>query len=1186
MSENLFKNSECPIQDVPAVDFDFITIDVCAPVPIPPPIFGCTSPVVPREPDTEVGLTCPTFETTAAIAVGYSGNAGDGCSVDPNPRLNISFAKTNVDPCNYEVAVDLNVPIPKPPCAPTVTAGEFVITTGFDDCLTGGGNILINKNVTPGDCTTPDQCEFVLDLNLNVPIPRPLCPVIDISQFKVSSGYADALCMQGTTNKFLLTQKIIPGSCNVPDQCEFAFDLEIAVPIPRPACPEININSFTVSSGYQDAACMQDAQNQFSIVATTIKSADCNTPDRCVFDVELAVAVPIPRPPCPELNVTKFSVATGYDNSLCVLGKDNRFAITTNHVPGVDCNDPGSCNFDVELELVIPIPKPPCPIIYTNEFAVTTGYENRTCVIEKDNKFEIIPHIVQSEDCNTPDSCEFEVNLQLYVPIPEPPCPEINVNNFSVVTGYADSACVAGKSNIFSITPTRTPGVDCSDPGQCTFDVDLEIYVPIPAPPCVELNPGVVTVYAGYEGFSCVNKTSELKIVKRTTPANGCDHPETCEFDIDIDIVVPIPLPPCPLLTKSSTFFTRYADVPAVRQGSFFNLISYPPSQDCQDPGTCVYFFDINVDTVMPRPTCPIFNRGNINLTAGYDNWNNLNFNIWPNHELNQGTNDPPQCNYDVDLEVNVDIPRPPCTLIVNGGVYNKGEPAGKFIIQPDFSPGNYCTNYLSLDLDLCETEIAFDPTGEKTGGPGPGENFKVWYHKVDEACTVAPHFELFIARDQFNPCKWWISPYVKVCIAQPRVVLEDTEYDDPCATATGVFKPISKIELVDTSTGSGGADPVDIKQKIKVTRNCLRTKKEVIISPSSIGYGFLEIINDELSLSLTFNTTDCPATSGGTGGTGTGPSGPSGPSGAVGVTGPSGATGQTGATGAKGVTGPSGLQGLMGPMGPAGPQGVQGEPGIQGQQGVQGLRGEQGVQGLRGYQGLQGSQGPTGCKGDIGQTGPSGAQGVTGATGLTGAVGPAGVTGPAGERGPSGPAGQTGATGPRGPSGLTGATGPQGATGVAGATGPSGVRGVTGPTGVTGVTGATGITGATGVGITGATGPSGPAGATGPRGATGVGVIGATGASGPRGLKGEIGVTGAAGPTGPAGTAGVNGATGITGATGPCGPVGATGAQGPAMDVKAALLAALATDTAGNPTHPAFYNSLRATLQTMLGLT
>ena len=169
----------------------------------------------------------------------------------------------------------------------------------------------LEKIVTPGDCETPDTCNFVLGLDINVPIPTPACPTFNVTQFSVLSGYAaangDPGCANGTSY-FRVVPNITPGTCNSPDTCDFGIEAEIVVPIPRPPCPQINLNSFNVVSGYSQNNCLQNDVSLFDISTRHIPGDGCNEPDQCIFDVDLSIAIPIPPPVCPTINVTKFEV--------------------------------------------------------------------------------------------------------------------------------------------------------------------------------------------------------------------------------------------------------------------------------------------------------------------------------------------------------------------------------------------------------------------------------------------------------------------------------------------------------------------------------------------------------------------------------------------------------------------------------------------------------------------------------------------------------------------------------------------------------------------------------------------------------------------------------------------------------------------------------------------------------------
>jgi len=1167
MSDNLFKNSQCPIPPVPEVDFDFVTVDVCAPIPIPPPVFGCATPVVLREPDTEVGLKCPQFIIGSTLQVGYA-----DCGVDPTPRLDIEFKKTDVDPCNYDVTVDLNIPIPRPPCAPTVTPGQFNVAIGYEDCLTPGGTINVTKNTTLGDCTTLDECEFILDLDLNIPLPKLPCPAIDVAGFTVTSGYSDTPCLANATNRFAVNRRVISSAC-APDQCEFAVDLEIAVPIPRTPCPEININSFEVTTAFSDTTCTLNKQNKFEITTKHVKYDDCNTPDDCRFDIDLEILVPLPRPPCPEINLNKFEVAVGFIGSTCLDDKSNRFEITANHVPGQTCDDPGRCVFDVELEIAVPIPRTPCPTISVNKFSVTTGYSQQPCVAGKDSVFEITSKVVESADCNEPDRCEFEVNLELYVPIPEPPCPEININTFEVVSGYSKSACVLGKENKFVITATKIPGADCTEPDRCQFAVELEIYVPIPEPPCVELNAGTLTVISGFAGEPCVKgKKSEITIRKKVTPAAGCDTPEKCEFDIDIDIVIPIPRPNCPIIAGAGTFSGRFADAPALRGPSFLSIVAVPASIGCEDSGTCSYFIDLNVDIPIPRPPCVNISVVSKQMRVDYDLFSEIVFDITPNHQLNAGSNEPPNCRYDVSLDVNIGIPRPPCTVLTGGTVQitslpSSASPSGFLNVQGNYSPGDNCEASIDLSLFLpqpCLTEI--------TGGTGA----------VESGYTLPNTAVLQI--QQTGNCSFSITPSISVkalteCpnIRGGAVSVSTTggEY-----LGYGQYAPVTSGTINVQQVQAGNTCGYSISLSLD-TQALTGGDVRVNAGGARVGSGNIAIAGNKIDLTIDLDATNCPP-GGGSGGGG----GEKGDPGERGPTGPAGPRGLKGDMGLQGFAGPAGPMGFPGPAGPPGTPGEIGPQGEQGVSGPSGPAGPAGATGPRGFNGLSivgptGATGPSGCKGeqgDPGATGIQGAPGVDGPPGQTGLRGPVGAAGPAG---PSGATGQPGATGLKGDKGATGASGIAGVTGATGAAGATGVTGANGVSGLQGPTGVRGATGPTGLqGTRGFVGPQGATGATGARGATGVGISGAQGTAGVRGATGASGVSG---PTGASGPRGASGVTGVTGATGPCGPAGATGPQGPTPDVMVALFAALAVDGNGDPVNPVVYNNFKAVITAML---
>jgi hypothetical protein len=268
-----------------------------------------------------------------------------------------------------------------------------------------------------------------------------------------------------------------------------------------------------------------------------------------------SVLTSIPRTPCPEINVKDLRVNPHFTtlNGASCSTFSSKFEIAPRHIPGASCDDPGRCIFDATLWLDIPIARPPCAEFDVN-FSLTTGYagfgEDGTCV-NKESVFKIEPKPVDPQNCKDPGQCKFDVTLDIVVPFPKPPCPEINVSSVVISSGYADTLCAAGENKL-EIIPRHEEGTDCNDPGKCIFDVDLAIHIPIPRTPCPEFDVSF-SVVSGYVGFGadgeCVNRTSRFSIEKR------------------------------PL----------------------------PPPTGCDEPESCVFDVVLDIVVPIPRPVCPEF---------------------------------------------------------------------------------------------------------------------------------------------------------------------------------------------------------------------------------------------------------------------------------------------------------------------------------------------------------------------------------------------------------------------------------------------------------------------------------------------------------------------------------------------------------------------------------------------------
>jgi hypothetical protein len=714
------------------------------------------------------------------------------------------------------------------------------------------------------------------------------------------------------------------------------------------------------------------------------------------------------------------------------------------------------------------------------------------------------------------------------------------------------------------------------------------LVVPIPSPPCIEINKKSFNTYVGFAGTDCVaGKTSKLLITKTIKTSNDCGVPkETCDFDIELDIVVPIPPPVCPVITGQLQAARRFADAAVVvvnNTASFMNITAFPATPTCSSPGQCGFFFDLFIDIPTPRFPCPqiIFTRRQFNTRAGY---NELFFDIRPAHTPNTGTNNAPECKFEVDFDLRLNIIPPVCTPIVFGPVQIQRLPASEAPWGYFNTAGSLynveagtCLSVANLTLAIpipCETKIT----------PMPGnvipddveDKIELIVYELEKCdYRISP-----LLRLRQQKCPTWKSTEVKV---EPKPHTSSVD-------AYGNYVPFDAVDTKLTVETIVQADPRNCQYQVKFeTKTKTLTGSKGGVSDKAdgsqtLGTTYTRIESDgSIYVDVVLKVTDCPATSGGASGVGAtgadGQRGPSGVPGTLGSPGQDGATGATGVAGAVGATGPRGFPGLSA-IGLPGDQGPQGEQGVSGPKGD---KGERGFQGFQGPQGPQGEMGPTGCVGISGVTGPSGMSGPTGSTGVSGATGPVGpsglvgatgMSGPRGTSGPQGadgPQGDIGATGVSGPAGIEGPEGPQGLKGDTGSTGPSGIQGISGVRGATGIrgpSGATGDKGATGAtGLEGNTGPSGargPAGPQGPQGRQGVqglpgpagaigvsGIQGASGVAGPSGPKGSTGVTGATGVSGPSGARGATGAvgdkgaTGATGFSGPSGPVGSTGMQG-----------------------------------------
>jgi len=1088
MAENLFaSNTQCDIEPVDKVDFDFIQLDVCNITPLPKPIYNCALPNVPRDIFTDVGINCPEFSITSSIVAGYAPTGASEaarCGIPTEPSAILTLAKVDVDPCKYDFNFDLAVPIPKPPCPIINTTGVTVITGYENSEAVQRPSIFVvaprvtkyaQQYVTTANfpATGDDAVDYIDIDGLAAYKWTGTAYELNDTTTVVASNTFGQLPTTGATDTFYLADSAVyfwqpelatyaatelapSENCNQLKPCEFDLKIEIVIPVPLPECPTINPPTLSVTSGYTGSACVDRE--------STLTMDRVPDTDACAFDLNLDLVVPIPRPPCPSINANSPAVTVGYAGSSCVqrastftvtstsnrreyesltdfpeIGVDGIIYVDLTHAksyqwvsanyveldPSIDCTNQKSCEFELNLDLVIPIPPPACPSISVLPVQQTVGWES--CMVGSVSTLTVNHPPPDPLDCNSELRCDFALDLRLNIPIPEPPCPQINVKTFAVNSGYANSPCVEDASNKFTITASKIPTDDCSIP-TCAFDIDLEIVVPIPVPPCIDIQSKSFTTTVGYAGTSCVsNRTSQFNIVRVVTPGNGCDVPDTCDFEITLDLVIPVPTPKCPDITYTGTAQTR--QVP--QNGDFtsrsrFDLRTRSTPATCTDPGTCTFLFDTFIDIPIPQIACPVIYMRSGEVSIYESNEPRGYFTVSGG---NVGSGENGQCLFDFQLGLELFLPTPKCTTFSGGYIYVKDE------------YGNtYATGSMSA-IDVNSNECSFGIQMDLTI-PRPCQNLKFNFDQGSSSVDVGPQYINngskgygYISIRQIDTCEYVISQDLRIgaltdCLTftpEPTKVDVDVSWGGQ-VTYSPVRADGTKTEITKTNPQSAECSQYSVKQTFAMSQLVSDNGGIVVKADGKqVGSGKFTFTpagkDTKLTALIELEVATCSgSSSSSSGGSGSGPTGPEGP---------------TGPTGPQGPDGPQGDRGIAGPAGPTGLRGPTGIPGQAGQNGADGVEGERGP---------SGPSGPAGATG-VGVTGATGATGV-GAPGRAGATGATGCTG---DRGVTGAKGNTGDRGAVGPSGLTGKTGPTGMTGPTGLTGETGVQGLPGVTGMSG---------------------------------------------------------------------------------------------------------------------------------------
>jgi len=350
------------------------------------------------------------------------------CIPDPPPKVTFEF----IDVCDippppppiYDCSLPPVPPFDKPPPCPEIEPG--IVTVTVDNrrsvcapaAIPPGGRLKIRKD--------PEDCTFVFDLDIDVPVITPPCP--DIRGGVVNVRTRTGNCEPGGENKITVKKG---DPCD--DVCDFEIDLDIVVDIPPPPCPKINGGSVSVRSGYGECGTVPGG----TVIVTPKVTTDICGVEACEFDIDIDIEVPIPTPPCPKITSR---YRTGKSPSL------------TTSVTGGDACDGDDCTIDIEIEFPEP-PEPPCVPVFTPGSITVRQSDNPS----SNNQFLI----ERVQNPNNPEECTYRPFGYIQIPkipqMPEIPAWVKNTPKAPCIPTYTGGAItgnkVKGKITVSATTP-------------------------------------------------------------------------------------------------------------------------------------------------------------------------------------------------------------------------------------------------------------------------------------------------------------------------------------------------------------------------------------------------------------------------------------------------------------------------------------------------------------------------------------------------------------------------------------------------------------------------------------------------------------------------------------------------------------------------------------------------------------
>jgi hypothetical protein len=505
------------------VCFDFI--DNCALPEIPPPIYDCNPPIPPLyEPPPEE--FCPSIVSgESAITVTYLNNCSSNTSAEPTGGIVVQ----QTGGCDFKIGLNLDIPIPTPPCPVFTSTNKPKVNVVFNEpgCSIDENEISITP--TPTECG--EACEFDINLDLVVPIPKIPCPIFRYANpVNITTSFVNDSCPAPGDNQLLVNATPIPGSCSTPDTCQFDIELDLRIPIPKIRCPIFKEEqTVKVTAAIENDNCGTTQQSKLRVTTTPVPG-DCENSDTCEFAIDLDLFVPIPQPPCPQINETQqVSVTSYYANNNCAVNPST-FRVTTTPVQG-DCatNTPDTCRFDFDLDLRVPLLDPPCPTFNDGDVNLTV-YDAGEFV--PPSKFVIKPAAQNTPgDCDTPKQCAFDIELDLNIPVVTPPCPRIQARQVNTTPRPGPQ---------FNIN-----AVEFSEPitdqfnNRCLFDINFDISLPLVPPFLIFADAQVKS------GQDC-KSSYELKFTEQQISFNPANGRWECE------VVPELTVPPRPNITAGT----------------------------------------------------------------------------------------------------------------------------------------------------------------------------------------------------------------------------------------------------------------------------------------------------------------------------------------------------------------------------------------------------------------------------------------------------------------------------------------------------------------------------------------------------------------------------------------------------------------------------------------------------------